>query len=55
MLSNPLLLRPFGQVYSKEGASLLAQSVKNLPPVAGDMSLIPGQEELLEKGMAIPF
>ena len=33
MLSNPLLLRPFGQVYSKEGASLLAQSVKNLPPV----------------------
>ena len=34
----------------KEWASLVAQMVRDLP--AGDLGLIPGQEDPLEKGMA---
>ena len=33
-------------------ASLVAQMVKNLPAMQGDLGLIPGQEDPLEKGMA---
>ena len=37
----------------KEWASLVAQMVRDLP--AGDLGLIPGQEDPLEKGMTTHF
>ena len=46
---------PVGVILSPQGtfrASLVAQTVKNLPASVGDVGLIPGQEDPLEKGMA---
>ena len=51
-MTDSTLSRQKRVFYLMTGASLVAQMVKNLPAVAGDLGSIPRLRRSLEKGMA---
>ena len=52
MGSELIMIHPFSILLSPLGASLVAQLVKNLLAIRGDLGSIPGWEDSLVKGKA---